>query len=103
MAFFLGEMLKQPFLEYYADFWHMTAHHIATVSLISISFATNSLRFSSLVVWVHDPADACLQAMKISALILKYSSNVTGLLYFAFVLTWYFTRLSIYPTWILYR
>ena len=39
----------------------MFVHHLATVSLISFSYANNMLRVGSLVMCVHDSSDILLE------------------------------------------
>nr|XP_057910864.1 ceramide synthase 5 isoform X2 [Doryrhamphus excisus] len=48
------------------DFLAMFIHHLATVGLISFSYANNMVRVGSLVMCVHDASDFLLEAAKLA-------------------------------------
>ncbi|XP_055725803.1 ceramide synthase 5-like isoform X3 [Salvelinus fontinalis] len=81
------------------DFPIMFIHHLATVSLISFSYANNMLRVGSLVMCVHDASDFILEAAKL-ANYAKYQ-RLCDFLFVLFAVVFFITRLVIYPLWIL--
>ncbi|XP_070295403.1 ceramide synthase 5 [Salvelinus sp. IW2-2015] len=81
------------------DFPIMFIHHLATVSLISFSYANNMLRVGSLVMCVHDASDFLLEAAKL-ANYAKYQ-HLCDFLFVLFAVVFFITRLVLYPLWIL--
>jgi hypothetical protein len=82
------------------DFWVMFIHHVATIILISFSWICNFFKIGTLVLVVHDIADIFLESAKL----FKYSGSkkISEMLFAGFALTWFITRLGIFPTWIIY-
>ncbi|XP_070301910.1 LOW QUALITY PROTEIN: ceramide synthase 5 [Salvelinus sp. IW2-2015] len=80
------------------DFPIMFIHHLATVSLISFSYANNMLRVGSLVMWRHDASDFILEAAKL-ANYAKYQ-RLCDFLFVLFAVVFFITRLVIYPLWL---
>ncbi|XP_051763314.1 ceramide synthase 5 isoform X2 [Ctenopharyngodon idella] len=83
----------------YQDFLIMFIHHLATISLISFSYVNNMLRVGSLVMCVHDSSDFLLEAAKL-ANYAKYQ-RLCDFLFVVFGILFFWTRLIIYPFWIL--
>uniref|UniRef100_A0A8K9UW60 Ceramide synthase 5 n=1 Tax=Oncorhynchus mykiss TaxID=8022 RepID=A0A8K9UW60_ONCMY len=81
------------------DFPIMFIHHLATVSLISFSYANNMLRVGSLVMCVHDASDFLLEAAKLTNYA-KYQ-RLCDFLFVLFAVVFFITRLVLYPLWIL--
>ncbi|XP_061543600.1 ceramide synthase 5 isoform X6 [Phycodurus eques] len=81
------------------DFLSMFVHHLATVGLISFSYANNMVRVGTLVMCVHDASDFLLEAAKL-ANYAKYQ-RLCDLLFIIFSLTFFLTRLVIFPIWVL--
>ncbi|XP_052382329.1 ceramide synthase 5-like isoform X2 [Oncorhynchus keta] len=81
------------------DFPIMFIHHLATVSLISFSYANNMLRVGSLVMCVHDASDFLLEAAKLTNYA-KYQ-RLCDFLFVVFAVVFFITRLVLYPLWIL--
>uniref|UniRef100_A0A3Q2PED1 Ceramide synthase 5 n=1 Tax=Fundulus heteroclitus TaxID=8078 RepID=A0A3Q2PED1_FUNHE len=81
------------------DFLIMFIHHLATVSLISFSYANNMARVGSLVLCVHDASDFLLEAAKMA----NYAKcqRLCDFLFILFSGVFYVTRLFIFPVWIL--
>lgn len=46
------------------DFLAMFVHHLATVVLISFSYANNMVRVGTLVMCVHDASDVLLEVVE---------------------------------------
>ncbi|KAJ3603255.1 hypothetical protein NHX12_030997, partial [Muraenolepis orangiensis] len=88
-----------PGLYHYYDFLVMFVHHLATVSLISFSYANNMLRVGSLVMCVHDASDFLLEAAKLA----NYTKRqrLCDFLFILFSVAFFITRLLVFPLWIL--
>lgn len=48
------------------DFIIMLVHHLATITLITFSYANNMLRAGTLVMCVHDASDIFLEVKQVS-------------------------------------
>ena len=83
-----------------SDFWEMLIHHIATISLICFSWVLNMVRAGMLVLVIHDIADLLLEIAKMC----KYSNyqKACNVMFAIFVFTWIYTRLYIYPKYVVY-
>lgn len=81
------------------DFLIMFIHHLATVGLISFSYANNMVRVGSLVMCVHDASDFLLEVAKL-ANYGKYQ-RTCDFLFVVFSVVFFITRLIIYPIWVL--
>ncbi|KAI4881353.1 hypothetical protein NFI96_015589 [Prochilodus magdalenae] len=66
LAFYWSLMFSQFTDIKRKDFLIMFVHHLATVSLISFSYANNMARVGSLVMCVHDASDFLLEAAKLA-------------------------------------
>jgi ceramide synthetase len=82
------------------DFWVNFIHHIATVLLMSFSWADNFCRVGTLVLLIHDAVDFWLEAAKMARYCKK--NNICNILFIVFTATWFLTRCMIYPFWIIY-
>uniref|UniRef100_A0A8B9KE73 Ceramide synthase 5 n=1 Tax=Astyanax mexicanus TaxID=7994 RepID=A0A8B9KE73_ASTMX len=99
LAFYWSLMFSQFTDIKRKDFLIMFVHHLATVSLISFSYANNMVRVGSLVLCVHDTSDFLLEAAKL-ANYAKYQ-RLCDFLFVVFGAAFFGTRLIIYPFWIL--
>ncbi|XP_015281110.1 PREDICTED: ceramide synthase 5 [Gekko japonicus] len=81
------------------DFLMMFVHHLVAVGLISFSYINNMVRVGSLVICLHDVADFWLEAAKL-ANYAKYQ-RFCDLTFILFSAIFIFTRLGIFPIWIL--
>uniref|UniRef100_A0A3B4EFY2 TLC domain-containing protein n=1 Tax=Pygocentrus nattereri TaxID=42514 RepID=A0A3B4EFY2_PYGNA len=99
LAFYWSLMFSQFTDIKRKDFLIMFVHHLATVSLISFSYANNMARVGSLVMCVHDASDFLLEAAKL-ANYAKYQ-RLCDFLFVVFGASFIGTRLIIYPFWIL--
>lgn len=90
-----------------SDSVEMLLHHFITLTLIFASFVTNFTRIGTLIMLIHDLADVFLEFAKV----LNYTSkgkghgwlkNWTDGVFVIFTLTFFVTRLVIYPRYILY-
>ncbi|KAJ7999409.1 hypothetical protein DPEC_G00194120 [Dallia pectoralis] len=99
LAFYWSLMFSQFRDVQRKDFFIMFIHHLATVSLISFSYANNMLRVGSLVMCVHDASDILLEAAKLTNYA-KYQ-RICDSLFVVFSGVFFITRLIIFPFWIL--
>lgn len=92
----------------HSDFWEMFAHHLITIALLVTSFITNYWRVGVSILWLHDLSDVVLEGCKV----LNYTSKPPGRqwlkdyivdpLFGVFTITFFVTRLVLYPRYILY-
>ncbi|MBN3310059.1 CERS5 synthase, partial [Amia calva] len=99
LAFYWSLMFSQFTDIKRKDFLIMFIHHLATISLISFSYVNNMLRVGTLVMCLHDTSDFLLEAAKL-ANYAKYQ-RVCDTVFAMFGAVFVFTRLIIYPCWIL--
>jgi ceramide synthetase len=81
------------------DFTEMIVHHIATITLMAMSWSANMVRVGTLVLVVHDAVDYILEFAKM----MKYCryNKFCDYLFVLFAIVFFVTRLVIYPVWIL--
>ncbi|XP_029361917.1 ceramide synthase 5-like isoform X1 [Echeneis naucrates] len=100
LAFYWSLMFSQFIDIKRKDFIIMLVHHLATIILITFSYANNMLRAGTLVMCVHDASDIFLEAAKL-ANYAKYQKLCDGL-FVVFSISFFLTRLVIFPFWIVY-
>ncbi|KAJ0064760.1 hypothetical protein NL108_013004 [Boleophthalmus pectinirostris] len=98
-AFYWSLMFSQFIDIKRKDFLIMFIHHLATILLITFSYANNMLRAGALVMCVHDASDIFLEAAKL-ANYAKYQ-RLCDALFVLFTLVFFITRLVIFPFWII--
>ena len=85
----------------------MLIHHFVTLSLIFLSWVTNFTRIGTSIMLIHDLSDVILEFAKV----INYTSKgkghghlkiITDILFGVFAVTFFVTRLIIYPGFILY-
>ena len=92
-----------------SDALEMILHHIITILLIVASFLTSYTRIGASILFLHDLADIILESAKV----LNYTSSapehrwlktysVVDILFGVFAVTFFVTRLVLYPRFILY-
>uniref|UniRef100_M3XNS1 sphingosine N-acyltransferase n=2 Tax=Mustelidae TaxID=9655 RepID=M3XNS1_MUSPF len=81
------------------DFGIMFLHHLVAIFLISFSYVNNMARVGTLVLCLHDSADALLEAAKMA----NYAKfqKICDLLFVMFAMVFITTRLGIFPLWVL--
>nr|KAF6449824.1 ceramide synthase 6 [Molossus molossus] len=81
------------------DFGIMFLHHLVSIFLITFSYVNNMARVGTLVLCLHDSADALLEAAKMA----NYAKfqKICDLLFVMFAMVFITTRLGIFPLWVL--
>ncbi|XP_068997383.1 ceramide synthase 5-like [Embiotoca jacksoni] len=100
LAFYWSLMFSQFIDIKRKDFIIMLVHHLATIILITFSYANNMLRAGTLVMCVHDASDIFLEAAKL-ANYAKYQ-RLCDSLFVVFTIIFFLTRLVIFPFWIVH-
>jgi len=100
LAFYWSLSFSQFFDVKRKDFIEMFIHHLTTIALLSFSWTCNLTRCGSLVLVVHDFSDIFLELAKL----FHYAKLNTpcDIVFGIFVVAWIFTRLGLFPTWILF-
>ena len=89
-----------------SDAMEMLLHHLTTILLIGLSYVTNYTRVGVTIMLLHDTADVFLESAKV----FNYSSKPKGhewaktvcdALFATFALTFFVTRLIIYPVFVI--
>ena len=98
------------------DFWEMFVHHMATLALLTLSWTNHMHRMGSLVLMVHDLADHWMELAKLAryakfeviarpsrvAITVALFQRCCDVSFVIFCLTWTYSRLGIFPSWIIY-
>ena len=100
LSFYWGLLITQFIDVKRKDFWVMFVHHAATIILMSFSWTCNFFKVGTLVLLIHDIADIFLESAKLC----KYggAQKASEGFFGSFAVSWFVTRLGIFPTWIMY-
>ena len=95
-----------------SDSLEMMLHHIVTILLILFSYLTNFTRIGASILLLHDAADIFLESAKIFVYTSKawkknktmffYTDLMATILFAIFALTFFGTRLVLYPRYLVY-
>lgn len=90
-----------------SDALEMLSHHVITIALLIGSFLTNYTRIGSVILFIHDWPDVLLESAKCLNYTSQAKSNLwikpyVDILFVCFMITFFVTRLMIYPKRILY-
>ena len=100
LSFYVSLLFSQFIDAKRKDFYQMFVHHIVTISLILVCYATDYHRFGAVIMWLHDAADVWLEAAKV----FNYAKwqRVCDNLFVMFALVFFATRWIFYPFWVLH-
>jgi hypothetical protein len=81
------------------DFTEMVVHHLATISLITLSYMWGWMRLGLVILMLHDAGDILLYTAKVVHYLGLWPSNIV--LFVCFAIVFYITRLFLFPRIIL--
>ncbi|XP_054835950.1 ceramide synthase 4-like isoform X2 [Eublepharis macularius] len=101
LSFYCSMVITLPFDVKRKDINQRILHHAATIFLITYSFCANYLRIGTLVMIIHDASDCFLEPAKVfNYLKWHWTCNT---LFIAFAIIYLFTRLRLFPSYVLYN
>lgn len=83
-----------------SDFGVSMGHHVASVTLICLSYILRFARVGSVVLALHDASDVFIEVGKMS--IYSGAETLASISFILFVLSWTVLRIIYYPFWILW-
>ncbi|NWI94637.1 CERS4 synthase, partial [Pitta sordida] len=100
LSFYCSLVATLPFDVKRKDLKVQIIHHIATITLISVSYCANMIRFGMIVILVHDASDYILELAKMLHY-LKWH-QVCEIVFFVFAVVFIISRLVIFPLSVYY-
>ncbi|KAF5271139.1 hypothetical protein FQR65_LT17719 [Abscondita terminalis] len=99
LSFYCALFVTQFFDVKRKDFWQMFVHHVATISLLTMSWCCRAHTIGTLILLLHDFSDIFLEAYKIT----KYSgfNKIAFACFVILSISWIVTRVFIFPIWII--
>ena len=99
LGFYLASTLTFLFQHQRKDSLQMFLHHLLSVTLLVTNWAVNLVKVSTLMLLVHECADIPLCLAKLFGYVgYKKQADVA---FVAFFILWIFTRLGLFPFWIM--
>ncbi|NXS06945.1 CERS4 synthase, partial [Neodrepanis coruscans] len=100
LSFYCSLVATLPFDVKRKDFKEQIIHHIATITLIFVSYCANIIRFGMIVMLVHDASDYILELAKMLHY-LKWH-RVCEVVFIVFAVVFITSRLVIFPLTVYY-
>jgi len=100
MSWYLHELICHFFVERKKDHLAMLVHHVATITLIVLSYHYNLLFIGTLITTIHNLSDIFLHGVKIGLYIESdLGSSICAALLFV---SWIYSRLYIFPLFVIH-
>jgi len=99
LSYHAHSLIAQISMIHRTDFLEMVLHHLLAIALLAISYVSNAVRIGILVLLVHDVGDIVGYSMK---MVVDTPWKILVIInYVALLITWFVTRLAIYPAWVI--
>jgi len=99
LSYHAHSLIAQLSMVHRNDFLEMALHHLLAIALLAISYISNAIRIGILVLLVHDVGDIVGYSMK---MVVDTSWKILIIInYILLLITWFITRLAIYPAWVI--
>lgn len=95
IAFYINELIGIFIEPRKKDFREMLIHHVATITLIWLSYANGLVRYGITILLIHDISDPYLELAKINVAL--RNTRAANALFFVFMVVFIGTRIFVYP------
>ncbi|NXW41237.1 CERS4 synthase, partial [Nyctiprogne leucopyga] len=95
LSFYCSLVVTLPFDVKRKDFKEQIIHHIATITLIFVSYCANLIRFGTLVMLIHDASDYILELAKMLHYLKR--KRLCEAVFIAFAVVFIISRLVVFP------
>ncbi|XP_049644243.1 ceramide synthase 4-like [Suncus etruscus] len=100
LGFYISLLIMLPFDIKRKDFKDQVAHHFVTIPLMVFTYSCNMLRMAFVVLLLHECSEILLEACKMFNY-MQYQ-KVSNVLFIIFACVFFYTRLVVFPTQVLY-
>jgi len=100
LAYHLQSLMFHLYMPRRNDFLEMALHHSTASFLVLFSYFSNFVRIGAIVLFVHDVGDVVGYSVK--ATVDTDYRRATISIYVVLLITWFFTRLFVFPFYILH-